>query len=161
MDKTQFWQLIERTYADESDDHNDNLQKALIELGVAEIESFNDIYDELFLGTYRWDLWAVAYIIAGGCSDDCFSDFCSMLIRRGQKFYTEMLQEPEATALRTDIREEDFMGMFSSCISFAYEELTGAELPPSKLEWPDNPNGTNWKEEDLSKLYPRLCEKFG
>ena len=161
MDKDAFWQLIEQTYDTDAEDHNENLKAALVRLGTAETESFSEIYDEIALATYRWELWAVAHIIAGDCSDDHFTDFLSMVIRRGREFCEAMLAEPEAVALRYNVQEEDFDSMFDSCIPYAYEELTGKKLPPSKFPWPADPSGTNWNDEDLPTLYPRLSEKFG
>ena len=73
MNKTQFWQLIEASRADLSDDDvcdasgNDNLKAKLIELQLSADASrgnsarFIDAY--LDAAPYRWDLWAVAYII--------------------------------------------------------------------------------------------------
>lgn len=34
---------------------------------------------------YRRDLWAAAYIIGGGCSDDSFIDFRAGLIAQGHE----------------------------------------------------------------------------
>ena len=161
MDKTRFWQLIEQTYVDDAAIHDENLKAKLIELGADEIAAFGEIYYAYLAPTYSWELWAVAYIINGGCSDDSFEDFRSMLIRRGREFYTAMMADPEAAALRFDFREEDFHEMFSSCIPYAYEEVTKEEMPESKVDFPAEPTGYDWREEDLSELYPRLCEKFG
>ena len=161
MDKTRFWQLIEATYNDDEGFHNDNLKAKLIELGTEQVVAFGEIYDGYLAPTYRWDLWAVAYIINGGCSDDCFEDFRSMLIRRGREFYTAMMADPEAAALRFNFRNEDFYQMFSYCIPEAYEELTKTEMPDSKVEFHSEPTGYDWREEELPKLYPRLSEKFG
>ncbi len=161
MDKAQFWQLIEETYDDDAEFHNENLQAKLVELGAEQVAAFGEIYYEYLTPTYSWELWAVAYIINGGCSDDSFEDFRSMLIRRGREFYTAMMADPETAALRYEIQGEDFDGMFSSCIPYAYEELTQAELPESKVDFPAEPTGYDWREEDLSELYPRLCAKFG
>lgn len=38
---------------------------------------------------YRYDLWAAAYLIGGGCSDDSFTDFRAGLIGQGCDWYEQ------------------------------------------------------------------------
>ena len=35
---------------------------------------------------YRWDIWAIAFIINGGCSDDGFEYFRGWLVRKAKNF---------------------------------------------------------------------------
>ncbi len=161
MDKAQFWQMIEQTYDTDTATHSENLKVALLKMAPAEILVFDKIYTKLNMAAFRWELWAVAHIIASGCSQDGFMDFRALLIRQGREFYEAMLCQPEAAALRHNIREKDFIEMFGHESFEAYEELTGRDMPDEHHRWRAEPSGKRWKNEELEELYPRLCEKFG
>jgi Protein of unknown function (DUF4240) len=47
---------------------------------------------------YRYDLWAVAYLIGGGCSDDGFIDFRAGLIAQGREWYQKAAASPDSLA---------------------------------------------------------------
>ena len=47
---------------------------------------------------YRRDVWAAAYLIAGGCSDDSFIDFRAGLIARGRDWYHRAAASPDSLA---------------------------------------------------------------
>ncbi|MEV7233888.1 DUF4240 domain-containing protein [Streptomyces sp. NPDC051020] len=47
---------------------------------------------------YRWDVWAAAYLIGGGCSDDSFMDFRAGLIALGRDWYERAAACPDSLA---------------------------------------------------------------
>ncbi|XIE77187.1 DUF4240 domain-containing protein [Streptomyces sp. SBR177] len=47
---------------------------------------------------YRWDVWAAAYLIGGGCSDDGFMDFRAGLIALGRDWYERAAACPDSLA---------------------------------------------------------------
>ena len=51
---------------------------------------------------YTWDLWGVAYILKGGCSDDGFEYFRAWLIARGRDFVAQALADPEGLGVAID-----------------------------------------------------------
>ena len=53
---------------------------------------------------YSWDLWGAAYLLMGGCSDDCFTDFRSWIVAQGQAYFEAVRSDPQALA---DGRLED------------------------------------------------------
>ena len=170
MDKAQFWQLIEASRAELSgadicDQQADNLKALLLELSADEIVQFDEIFDQLEAAAYRWDLWAAAYIINDGASDDGFAYFCWWLIAQGRDYYETALKDVEkagdnAIAGDSECAEcEDVR----YCVGDAYREKTGNDLPiiEGNYDFDRKPVGEMWQEEELPKLYPRLCEKFG
>jgi hypothetical protein len=132
-----------------------------VKLPPEDIESFNRHFSTLHAAAYRWDLWAVASIINGGCSDDGFIDFRSWLISRGRKFYEAALADPEAAAKGVEPEEAEFE-TFAYAAGEAYERVTGRRLPDSAYGGAagTEPAGTRWREDDLPRLYPKLCKKF-
>src|SRR4051812_2794306 len=76
----------------------DALQQRLEMLDPNEIADFQRIFTDKFFDAYRNDLWAAAYIIGGGCSDDGFMDFRSELIAHGRAIYEAAMKNPETLA---------------------------------------------------------------
>lgn len=171
MDKTQFWQLIKdsRQYIDDDDietacyQQAEQLQVALAKLGAPEIVAFRNIFDEFADLAYRWDLWAAAHIINGGASDDGFTYFRWWLIAQGQGYYEAALEDVESAGDTLTVDNEAECEMIAYCIGNAYEEKTGAAIPNElkTRQFPAEPAGERWNEEDLEELYPRLWAKFG
>ena len=52
----------------------------MIERSENDIIEFAKIFNTLYANSYQSNLWAVAYIINGGCSDDGFDYFRGWLI---------------------------------------------------------------------------------
>lgn len=102
----------------------------------------------------------MAYILNGGCSDDGFDYFRAGLISGGRKKFEEALSNPETIAdwLPSDFEGEDFMYLAND----ACTSLTGNEFPYDQLVVGEasEPEGEEWNEDDLPKLYPDLCKKY-
>ena len=84
---------------------------------------------------YRWDVWAAAYLIGGGCSDDSFLDFGAGVIALGRDWYARVLASPHALADHPVIRRaagaENYGAVFAEPMLYvadeAMEQLTGDE----------------------------------
>jgi hypothetical protein len=84
MDKSQFWQLIEKSKnkRGDCDAQAAKLKKLLVKLDAEDIIGFDQIFTELRIESYRWDLWAVAYIVNGGCSTTASNIFVAGSLHR-------------------------------------------------------------------------------
>jgi len=94
MDTLTFWKIIDesRQRADgDLDKQVDMLRARLEQSEPEEIVQFDKLFREYWIRAYTWDLWAAAYIIGGGCSDDGFMDFRGWLIRA--RTYSRMPRE--------------------------------------------------------------------
>jgi Protein of unknown function (DUF4240) len=99
MDTSQFWRLIEQSKTESGGNCTkqvEALTSILLELPAEEIEEFDIIFYRFHAQAYRNDVWAAAYIMNGGCSDDSFLDFRSWLIGQGEANYTAALRDPES-----------------------------------------------------------------
>jgi hypothetical protein len=161
MDEDRFWSLIDETRSasgGDPDRHAELLEDALAGLQLDEIAAFDRLFREKRVAAYRWDLWAAAYVINGGCSDDCFEYFRNFLIGCGRATYETALRDPDALAdldLREDAVDAEMLGYAAMK---AYERATGAEYPiggPHDTE----PAGEPWDEEGLDRVVPRLAAK--
>jgi hypothetical protein len=142
------------------------LRARLEELEAEEIVQFDRIFREYWAKAYTWDLWAAAYIIGGGCSDDGFMDFRGWLVSKGEEVFENALKDPESFVGVVNHDEEDcqYEG-FQYVASQAWENKTGKSLhdfPSDGLEQPLEPAGVRWSEQgdDLERRFPKLRKKF-
>ena len=80
MDMQQFWKLIEdaRRQVPDPADGEEVAARAAALLSAyppEEIAAAGQVLRELMAGSYRTPLWAAAYVINGGCSNDGFDYF--------------------------------------------------------------------------------------
>jgi hypothetical protein len=162
MNKEEFWILIDGIRAKVGNDCDAvaaHLFDSFTKLTPTEILGFQQQVWQRLAESYRWDLWAVAYIVNGGCSDDGFEYFRGWLIAQGRDFFEQALHNPESVGSRAepDINEcEDIL----HAAPRAYENVTGGPLPLDSFLPPKEPAGSRWQQADLPRLYPRLAEKF-
>ncbi|MFF4867831.1 DUF4240 domain-containing protein [Streptomyces sp. NPDC000961] len=101
MDIDRFWQVIE-TARSSSATSGKPLDEVLVSLLAVrppeEILEYAARFDEVRDGLYRWDVWAAAYLIGGGCSDDSFTDFRAGVIALGRAWYERTAAEPDSLA---------------------------------------------------------------
>jgi hypothetical protein len=167
MSTDRFWLLIalaRRLGSTECHALTDRLRWILSHLSEAAILGFSLRFDERMAEAYRWDLWAVAYIVNGGCSDDGFEYFRGWLISQGKAYFEAAMRDPAAAAdraspfaFRTECEQMLYVALR------AFEDKTGREgreLPTPRVPYARSPAGENWTEKQLPELYPELVERF-
>jgi len=91
VDRDGFWGLVEdaRASVDDTvadpDGVADALTKVLAAAEAEEIAGFGVELARLLVESYRWDLWAAAYLINSGASEDGFDSFRGWLIAQGRE----------------------------------------------------------------------------
>ena len=141
------------------------LERGLMELPPNAIEGFRERLDDVLARAYRWDLWAAAYIINGGASDDGFQYFRAWLVSRGQSVFEQALKDPEG--LETFVPNDSaWFAEFEEMLYlpvYALEQKTGEEVPLREpLETTEElaePAGKPWDETTVEKLYPGLARQ--
>lgn len=168
MDTERFWQIIDesRQPGDDSPEAQLESLRALVDvLPPDEVVSFQEHFEAYMDRAYTWELWAAAFILGGGCSDDGFMDFRASLICRGEQVFNRAVEDPDSLAeLELEDPETDcFFEGFQYVPMEIYEAKSGKELPPRKTPHPSEPAGTSWEEnsEDLKRICPRLWAKHG
>ena len=161
MTEEEFWKLINRSRREIKDceEQSGKLTELLARLEPKEIIDFHQHLYEREIEAYRYDIWAVAYLINGGCSDDGFVYFRGWLIAQGKEFFYAVLENPEYAATKVKNEEVECEAIYYVAQD-VYEEKTGEELPPSRLKYPSDAIGIRWKEDDLEKMYPKLYKRF-
>jgi hypothetical protein len=165
MDLDRFWSIIEKSRrgAADAEAQGERLIALLEQLEAEEIIAFERVLQERIRDAFRNDLWAVAYIMNGGCSDDGFDYFIGWLIGRGRKRYDVALADPERAADRVSPDDEPFeneMAWYAPARAYAHKtgrddfDLRCAPAVTRTLQ------GEGWEEDDLEKLHPRLWKRF-
>jgi len=141
MDMQQFWKLIEdarRQVPDPADGEEVAARAAALLSAYSreEIVAAGQVLRELMAGSYRTPLWAAAYVINGGCSDDGFEYFRGWLILQGREVFEHVVADPDALADLPLVRAQTPGAACLECedtlyiASRAYRAATGEELPP-------------------------------
>lgn len=137
MDTIAFWDIIEAARA--SAGHGKPFHQALTDLLATrtrqEILQYQERFDEVHLAVYRWDLWAAAYLIGGGCSDDSFIDFRAGLIAQGRDWYDKTSATPDSLASHPAVAAASrrpwdnplFYEEVNYAASYAYQRVSGDE----------------------------------
>ncbi|WP_328653273.1 DUF4240 domain-containing protein [Micromonospora sp. NBC_00330] len=142
MDVDEFWAVVESAGASldgRTGDDGEAVAAALVTRLAATspqgILEFQELFDQLHVALYRWDVWAAAYLIGGGCSDDSFIDFRAGVIALGREWYERVLASPDGLAdhpvVRQAATEADDGTLFAESVNYvageAYEQVTGGD----------------------------------
>jgi hypothetical protein len=162
MDENRFWDMIHEADSKAGGDMDKKcklITSAIARLTKQDAIAFSHMFDRMMDRAYSWELWAAAYIINGGCSDDSFSDFRSSLISRGQLALEQALTDPESLV------EDDFDEDVWFYESFQYAVHDGVKasagfVPDRETPHPNEPSGEAWEEDEVNVLFPKLAEKY-
>ena len=162
MPEESFWELIHESLSASEGNYDvqqELLKKALLKLPAPSVFAFYARFEQLRQRAYTWELWAAAYIIDGGCSDDCFSDFRGWLIGQGRSVFEAALENVESLAELEDSNDGDWEGL-----SYVAIEVIEAKASDRRYINPfpsRDVTGRDWEEEELPERYPRLWARFG
>lgn len=138
------------------------LEMALQELPEPEVLAYCQEFYAAMDKAYTWDLWGVAYLIQGGCSDDAFMDFRSCLVACGQDIFERAVADPE---FLLSIPQSNLSALFEEGILYVgpavYESISGQT--PQRPVGPSDPLGAPWEEtrEDLMQRFPKAWALYG
>ena len=163
MTLDQFWNIVEKVHRASDGDMEKKcelLDAELRRLSLDEVLSFHAHFDDCEDRAYSWELWAAAYIIGGGCSDDAFSDFRSTLISMGRKTFERTLADPQSLAdIDYDPEIAQFEG-YQYVPTTVETDLGGGKKFMRYHPAPLHPSGKSWDEDKVAELYPKLAEKY-
>lgn len=167
MDNKQFWQIIELAEQDAG-----KLLQTLTVLDPEAILAFNRHFRVYMAKAYTSSLWAAAYIVNGGCSDDCFDYFRAWLIAQGNEVYENAVANPDSLILIADQIENEEGGCELEAFIYvperAYEVKTQRddffEVYTNRYDQLDLPDIGDmvWAEDEnlLYELLPQLARRF-
>lgn len=173
-----FWELLARAKSkgEDQEEQIEWLTSHLAKRTVHEIVAFDTHMHHILKASYTSHLWAAAYIIMGGCSDDSFDYFRGWLLYQGKETYEACIEDPERLIpVLENLSEYDVPNIEELSLYFGYTvyaEKTGDEndtyftlyhvLSNEKFDDIDIEFGWNEDDEDgLKKMFPKLWEIYG
>lgn len=118
---------------------------------------------DLMADSYQNPLWAAAYVVNGGCSDDGFDYFRGWLIAQGRTVFERAVADPDTLAVLPDVRAAAPEGIFDceemlSIAWNAHQKTTGQELPADAftIRYPDLDPAWDFDFDDREEMARRL-----
>ena len=165
LTEERFWEIIENS------NKGRDLEKELSKLSEDEIFGYRYWWIHFHRQSYNQALWAVAYVVLGGCSDDGFDYFRFWLLSRGKSVYMKAIQNADSLCDEFDnltddeypewedlgyVPKEVFEKKFGKNFyeiedTFDYGEMS---LPEITFEWDDE------DEETIRKVCPKTFDKW-
>eukprot|EP00903_Cladosiphon_okamuranus_P001597 g1595.t1 len=157
MDEDLFWQLIEEGLVDQPlGERLDTLLDRLAALKPAAIREFSKILHTLEARAYRTDIWALAYLLQGGCSDDAFEEFRGWLILQGREVFEAALEDPDNFDVTLYTGPAGGTDSLYDAAAIAYDLRQGKAMKPVKLPKMVL-SGPDLEEEDFAAALPRIA----
>jgi hypothetical protein len=169
MDATDFWNLIDdaRARVGAPEDAEAVVERASALLATRprdEILAAQQVFWDLMAASYRAPLWAAAYTINGGCSDDGFDYFRGWLIAQGREVFERVVADPDTLAELPLVREAAAAGIDLECEEMlgvawdAYAVTTGQSMPERSftIDYPALDPDWNFSFDDAERVAARL-----
>lgn len=172
MRTDEFWAVVALATADRPGSPDEVAKRAAAELATRdpeEIVAWDRHLGRVMVASGTEDLWAAAYLINGGCSDEGFDAFRGWLIAHGRETVARAVKEPDSLADMPAVRSAaDSGAVFEadevlSIAAQAYELATGGPLPPSETQRTRPDAADLWdfdNEDEMRRRLPRLSALF-
>jgi hypothetical protein len=167
-----FWAVIGRATADRPSSPGEVAKRAAADLAThdpEEIVAWARHLDKVMVASGTQDLWAAAYLIHGGCSEEGFDNFRGWLIAHGREAVARSVQSPDSLADVPVVRAAVETGAVFEAeevltiAAEAYRQATGSELPAGERPVTRPDAAELWdfdNEEEMRKRLPRLSALF-
>ena len=163
-----FWEMIRAARAGETSVEGTvrALETALGQRSPEDLIAFNGFAWAYFSRLDRKELWAAAYVIRGGCSDDGFAYFREWLILQGKDVVMGAGMDPDSLADPPLTERASHEGLLSMAKGL-YEARLRRPFPED-ADWPsidvrgwpeDRVKDYAWTEATTARLFPRLTAK--
>jgi hypothetical protein len=167
-----FWAVIARATADRPGSPAEVAERAIADLAASdpeEIVAWGRHFDKVMVASGTQDLWAAAYLINGGCSDEGFDAFRGWLIAHGREAVARSVRSPDSLADVPAVRAAAESGAVFEAeevlavAAGAYVKATGSELPEEERPVTRPESGDLWDfddEDEMRRRLPRLSALF-
>ena len=167
-----FWAVIDRATADRPGSPGEVAKRAIAELATRdpeEIVAWGRHLDKVMVASGKEDLWAAAYLINGGCSDEGFDNFRGWLIAHGREVLARSVREPDSLSEMPAVQEAAINGAVFEAgevltiAAEAHQEATGTALPAGEAPVTRPDPAMLWdfdNEEEMGRRLPRLSAMF-
>ncbi|HXV73834.1 MAG TPA: DUF4240 domain-containing protein [Sphingomonadales bacterium] len=152
-----FWELVDHGLRDQSiGERLDSLPCRLALFKPAAIRGFDKILRRMDNAACRTDIWTLAYLLRGGCSDDSFRDFRGWLIMQGKKVFEATLAAPDDFNVALYHGTSGGMDGLQDAAPMAYDLREGKPFNPAKGP-PLDLKGPPIDEKDFAGFLPKIA----
>lgn len=95
MSEDLFWEIIARAQSDTEIETCLNLHEQLVCYSGKAIKNAGKLMRSYLNAAYREDIWALAYLLEDGCSEDAFDDFRGWMVLQGRATFEAILDAPD------------------------------------------------------------------
>jgi hypothetical protein len=175
VDNEMFWGVIAtaRAHSGPGKLFDQALSDYLATCTEQDVLAYQRRFDEVHAVLYRWDMWAAAYLIGGGCSDDGFIDFRAGLIAQGLDWYEKAAASPDSLAGHPTVavaaNRSAISPLFDEMVNYAaplaFERMTGnkdafneacARYRDPRERRNEEPAGEDFDFDDAQQMRRRL-----
>ena len=155
INEKQFWILIDncKKNAITASTFLNSLRNSLEQLKGKEILKFNNLVTDKINQLNNYELWAMAYLILGGCSDDMFDYFKMWIICQGKELYQAALEGAEPFVNVVIPKWEFQCDELLSIIDDAYFSRENKHLKSIKLIHFDT--DIPWSENTIERIFSK------
>lgn len=154
MDEDLFWALLGTDADGPAAERLAALPDRLAAYRPAEIRRFGMMALEKLEAAYRTDIWALACLLRGGCSDDAFDGFRAGLILAGRDAYARALADPDGFDPAIPV-SGDLPALLDAAPQ-AHELRAGAPMRPLRA-MKMKLKGPAWDEAEFAANLPRIA----
>ncbi len=167
-----FWAVIDRATADRPASPAEVAKRAAADLATRdpeEIVAWARHLDKVMVASGKQDLWAAAYLINGGCSDEGFDNFRGWLIAHGRETVARSVGSPDSLAEMPAVRAAAETGAVFEAgevltiAEEAHRQATGSGLPAGETPVTRPDAADLWdfdNEEEMQRRLPQLSALF-
>lgn len=161
MTEDVFWELIDRGLGAETlGERLEALPERLALFKPAAIRKFDQILGQMDAAAYRPDVWALAYLLQSGCSDDAFEAFRGWLVLQGRAVFEATLAGPDGFDTRLHPGAAGGMDALREVAAAAYDLREGRAMRPVKAP-PLRLGGPPLEEHEFAASLPRVACAVG
>lgn len=157
MSEDLFWETIAHAQSDTEIETSLKLSEQLVSYSGKAIRDASKLMHSYLVSAYREDVWALAYLLEDGCSDDAFQDFLGWMILRGRSTYQTILDAPDMFDPRhADGAQFAAGGGLQAAFENAYLSRTGKPLILPRAKIPK----IEFEEERAAELLPNISARL-
>ena len=157
MDVNVFWEVIGTPDDGGLSERIDDLPNRLARFKANQIKAFDMLLHEMNHRAYRNDVWALAYLLNDGCSDDAFEAFRCGLIMLGRDLFEAVLARPDDFDIGVQVGEALSL---MDVPPLAYEMRSGKAMKRKAYLLPPL-EGPHLEEHEFADALPRIASALG
>ncbi|MEM9431422.1 MAG: DUF4240 domain-containing protein [Pseudomonadota bacterium] len=154
-----FWEIVGGPKDHSVSAHIEAVAARLERFKASAIKDFDKHLQALIGEAYRTDIWALAYLLCDGCSDDSFAAFRCWLVLQGRDVFEATLHDPDGFDISHFGTQIDGALALMDVPPLAYEVRTGKAMKRTAPKTP-HLHGGDLTEDEIATRLPRVADRL-